>query len=83
MNKGLGSGDNGQFTFLDTIALVSFIVGFMNLEENLTQGDKQDLIQELSNKAEDLLNQIHSHLKDQDSKLDTILKLLKGANPNG
>ena len=46
--RGLGSGENGEFTFLDILAILSFIIGAMNLDENLTQGDKQDLLQEFS-----------------------------------
>lgn len=73
---GIGSGENGQFTFLDTINLVSFMISMMNLNENLTQGDKQDLLKTFSQKADDLLNEIHSHLKDQDKKIDKILEEL-------
>lgn len=75
--KGLGSGDNGEFTFLDSITLVGFLVGMMNLEENLTQGDKQELQKDLADKAELLLEEIHSHLEEQDRKLDRILKTLE------
>ena len=73
----LGSGDSGEFTFLDTLAIMSFLIGLMNLEENMTQGDKQELQQDLSNKADYLLNEIHSHLEEQDKKLDMLLEELK------
>lgn len=73
---GLGSGENGQFTFLDTISLISFMIGIMNLNENLTQGDKQDLLETFSQKADDLLTEIHSHLEKQDIKIDKILEEL-------
>ena len=63
---GLGSGQRGEFTFLDTIALASFFIGLMNLDENLTQGDKQELQHDLSEKADLLLEEIHSHLEKQD-----------------
>ena len=75
-NFGLGSGDNGQFTFLDTISLLSFMIGTMNLKENLTQGDKQELLETFSQKADDLLKEIHQHLKDQDNKINQILEIL-------
>ena len=78
--KGLGSGDYGEFTFLDTINLVSFLVGMMNLNENLTQGDKQELLETFSKKADDLLKEIHQHLQDQDIKIDKILKELSNDN---
>lgn len=67
--SGLGSGDNGQFTFLDIISLTSFLIGLMNLDENLTQGDLQD-------KAKLILDEIHGHLKEQDAKLDMIIRRL-------
>ena len=77
---GLGSGDNGQFTFLDTISLISFFIGLMNFNENLTQGDKQDLMEEFSRKADALLNEIHDHLSQQDMKIDKILEDLSNDN---
>lgn len=77
MFKGLGSGENGEFTFLDMISLTSFMVGMMNLNENLTQGDKQELMEEFSKKADYLLMEIHSHLEEQDNKIDIILEELK------
>lgn len=78
--KGLGSGDNGEFTFLDTLSLMSFFMGIMNYGENLTQGDKQELQESLSQKAELLLNEIHSHLQRQDEKIDKILEVIKNDN---
>lgn len=77
---GLGSGDYGEFTFLDVITLISFIIGLMNLEENLTQGDKQELQEDLSNKADFLLKEIHYHLKLQDKQLQEILEVLRHDN---
>lgn len=69
MIKGLGSGDDGEFTFLDIISLTSFLLGIMNLEENLTQGDLQD-------KTQLILDEIHGHLQKQDDKIDEILRRL-------
>ena len=73
----LGSGVNGEFTFLDTISIISFLVGLLNLEENLTQGDKQELEQKFSREADTLLGEIHSHLEEQDKKLDYIISRLE------
>ena len=72
-----GSGNNGQFTFLDSITLISFIIGIMNYEENLTQSDKQDLQDQLNSKIDLLLKEIHTHLKQQDEKIDKIMEVLK------
>lgn len=73
---GLGSGDNGEFTFLDIITLIGFYIGIMNYEENLTQSDKQDLENKLSNKMDSLLTEIHNHLENQDKKIDCIIERL-------
>ena len=78
--KGLGSGENGEFTFLDMLAIMSFWVGVENLNMNLTQDDKQDLQQDLADKADNLLKEIHSHLELQDKKIDYIIKRLEDKN---
>ena len=78
--NGLGNGENGQFTFLDTINLISFFIGMMNLNENLTQGDKQELMEELSKKSDLLLKEIHAHLEDQDKKIESILEVLSNGS---
>lgn len=67
---------NKQLNLLDTLNIMSFVIGLMNLNENLTQGDKQELMEELSNKADLLLTEIHNHLKEQDKKLDRIIQML-------
>ena len=77
----LGSGENGEFTFLDDIAIVSFVIGLLNLEENLTQGDKQDLEDVVNQRIDGLLQEVHSHLQTQDKKLDEIIKRLEDKRP--
>lgn len=66
-----------QLEFVDILSIASFVIGLMNLGENMTQGDKQDLMSELSNKADMLLTEIHGHLERQDAKIDEILKKLE------
>ena len=76
--NGLGSGDNGQFTFLDTIGLISFLIGLQNLELNVGQNDLAEQTQDIDTKAkthiDNALTEIHSHLEMQDKKLDNILE---------
>lgn len=74
--NGLGSGDNGQLTFLDMVALMSFFIGVENLDLNVTQEDAQKLQQNLSDKANLILTEIHRHLEEQDNKIDKILEVL-------
>ena len=73
-DKGLiGSGDRGELTFIDLLSVLSFIIGILNLDENLTQSDKQDLQDSLNKKMDAALNEIHGHLRKQDAKLDMII----------
>ena len=72
--------DNVQFDFLDIINILGFIVSVGNLKENLSQNDKQDLQNDLSEKAERILNEIHTHLQDQDEKLNRIMEILNEKN---
>ena len=63
-------------SFFNGINIFSFVIGLMNLQENLTQGDKQEIMQNLNNQADKLLKEIHQHLEQQDRKIDQILKIL-------
>ena len=78
--KGLGSGDNGEFTFIDLLAIFSVWVGIENYNMNLTQEDKQDLLEGLDVQTKELLNEIHKHLTEQDRKIDLILEALNERN---
>lgn len=62
---------------LDAMNVLSFLLGIENLNQNMTQNDKQDLVQQLDNKTTRLLNEIHAHLELQDKKLDKILQNLE------
>lgn len=65
---------NEQLEFLDILNILSFIIGWMNYTENLTQGDKQDLMSALDEQTEKMLEDIHTHLQEQDIKIDQILE---------
>ena len=68
--------NNNQLTFLDVISIMSFCISLMNLDENLSQGDKQDLQNDLAEKMEIILQEVHGHLKEQDKKIDKILEAI-------
>lgn len=51
-------------------AVVGFIIGLANYDENITQSDLQDAMK-------NVLSGIHEHLEEQDRKMDEILMLLK------
>jgi len=65
---------NDQLEFLDILNIFSFVIGLMNYTENLTQGDKQDLMSALDKQTEKLLNDIHDHLQEQDVKIDKLME---------
>lgn len=75
-----GSGNQGEFTIVDIISLLSFLIGVENLNANLTQNDKADLQSDLSKRSDNMLKEIHQHLETQDRKLDFILKKLGDNN---
>ena len=66
-----------QLDFIDLISIMSFCISLANLNENLTQSDKQDLADELNKKVNLVLQEIHKHLEEQDVKIDKILEALK------
>ena len=72
--SGLGSGDNGEWTFLDILTVMSFCIGVQNLDLNIAQEDLDNQTQELDRKLRIVVDDIHQHLKDQDKKIDEILQ---------
>ena len=73
----IGSGRDGEITFLDLITIISFVVGVLNLDSNATQTDQQRLMRKFDDNLERLLNEIHGHLQEQDRKIDRILEVLE------
>ena len=73
----LGSGANGELTFLDAIGLASFLIGVQNLDMNLTQDDKQDIQHTFDQRLSQTMSEVHNHLEEQDKKMDEILRKLE------
>lgn len=71
--NGLGSGSNGEWTFLDVISLISFCVGLQNLDLNISQENLDNQTQELDTRLRNVVDDIHNHLTAQDEKIDKIL----------
>lgn len=69
--------NNEQLTLLDILNILSFIMGILNYNENLTQGDKQELMQEIDNKISLVLDKVQKHLEIQDKQLNIIIKRLE------
>lgn len=72
-----GSGENGELTFLDILAIASFLVGMQNLDLNLAQEDLDNQTKELDKSLREVVDDIHKHLKVQDDKIDKIMEILK------
>ena len=69
---GLGSGSNGEWTFLDIISLISFCVGLQNLDLNISQENLDNQTHELDASLRKVVDEIHRHLTIQDEKIDKI-----------
>lgn len=54
---------------MDAMAIVSFVIGLANYNENIGQTDLQEVV----NGA---IDDIHKHLQIQDNKIDMILEML-------
>ena len=63
---------------LDALAIASFLIGVANYEENLTQSDKDDIMQSLDKQTTDILNGVETALDEQNKMLEEILKRLEG-----
>ena len=64
--------------FMDALAVVSFLIGLANYQENLTQSDKDDLLHKLDQQTKDLLERLEKDLEEQNDMLREILNELKG-----
>ena len=67
---------NNQLSFLDILNIMSFYIDLMNLEQNMTQNDMQELQHDLTQQTQQVLDEIHAHLGKQDAKLDLIMEKL-------
>ena len=63
--------------FIDTLSVMSFVIGLMNYDENLSQSDKDDMIHQMNVKMQELLERLESDLEEQNKMLREIIQLLK------
>lgn len=62
--------DREQFTILDAMTIVSFVIGLANYGENVDQSTMSKTVQAA-------VDDIHRHLADQDEKLSKLLAKLE------
>ena len=77
---GSGSGNNGEWTFLDILSIMSFVIGLQNLSMNITQEDMQKSTEKLDSSLRQNVEEIHAHLEEQDKRINRILEVLNGSN---
>ena len=63
--------------FLNALQLVSFIVGVQNYKENLTQNDKDDIMNSLDQQTKDILTKVQNEIERQNEMLEEILERLR------
>ena len=73
--------ENGQLDFIDFLSVLSFFIGALNLEMNITQNDiaaqTAEIDERVNDRLREVLDEIHSHLQEQDVKLSDIQKQLE------
>ena len=63
--------------FLDAVALVSFIIGIANYNENLSQSDKDDMMHALDEKANVMLERLEADLEEgKDYIVNDIIEVM-------
>ena len=62
--------DREQFTIMDAMTIVSFLIGLANYGENVDQSTMSKTVQAA-------VDDIHIHLADQDEKLSKLLTKLE------
>ena len=65
--------DDKQFDFLDSIAVISFLIALQNLDLNTTQTDIQSQTETLDKSLRKQVEEIHAHLERQDKLLKELL----------
>lgn len=61
---------------LDTLSLVSFIIGMANYGENLTQSDKDDMMNRLDHQTKNILLEVQKSIEEQNVMLRKIMEKL-------
>lgn len=65
--------DDKQFDFLDSLAVLSFLIALQNLDLNTTQTDIQSQTETLDKSLRKQVEEIHAHLERQDKLLKELL----------
>ena len=66
-----------NYNYIDYVNLMDLAISLFNLRSNNSQEERQKLEEHFNNKLNILLEQIHGHLQQQDTKIDKILNILE------
>lgn len=62
---------------LEALTVLSFIVDMVNLNENLTQNDKDDILRVLDSQTKDILKRVEEALDEQNKMLEEQSVMLR------
>ena len=66
-----------NYSYIDYVNLMDLAINIKNLRSNTSQEERQKLEEHFNTKLNNLLLEIHTHLQEQDEKIDLILKKLE------
>lgn len=75
-------GEQRQFDALDLISVLSFMLGYQNLQENRQQSAHNDVSASNYKQAKFLLEELGQKFEEQNAMLHEILEVLKVEKPN-
>ena len=67
-----------MFSYIDYVNLMDLAINIANLRSNKSQEERQELEQLFNEKLGLVLNELHSHLEEQDRKINFIYSKLGG-----
>lgn len=68
---------------IDILAVISVLLGMINVQENRLQSAQNDVQSANDKQAKYLLEEINRQFEEQNNKLDEIIRLLKEGEQNG
>ena len=71
---------NNQLDTIDILSVISFYIGLKNYQENLSQSDKDDLMQKLDAQTGEILQRLTTEIEKQNVMLEKILNILQNVD---
>lgn len=73
---------NREYDFLDVLTIASFLISLQNLDLNASTDDLSKYTNEIIERLEKDLDDIHGHLSVQDAKINALLNRLEDLHGN-